>query len=502
MAGLRAVTVPAWDWSHVNAGSDDPRAAEPPRIINAVPGKVVNMNEQPSARRHMVPALVARRLAAALLLCVAGLQSALADLLPPFSWDRVPVAADLRTQRAMTDEEVRFITKNYSFVAIEKAQGMESLPASSRFTEEGFQAARKALKAVRPDMPVLYYWNSLIYYPLYRANSDFDQERWCKRRPQQRQPEGECWRDGRGRIQYDRANPGFQDWWHRKAASALGDMQADGLFIDALGREFDPALAQMLNRVTSAFKERNDRLIIVNLAKGVERSTADYLSMPGVDGFMIEHIGIEDRSDPEKMKDDMLAVQEFGKRGKVVLFKAWPDFVRTDKAWFGPNRTRAQRPAYDKLVAQARQDIAFPLACFLVVAQRHSYFQYSWGYQEPGDGNLVYRPDGKLDPQWYAELLRPLGAPKGDAQIDGYRFRRSFAHADVEVDLQRRVGTIRWANGQVSTSQASAGGSRTVGGQQADTQSMGGPQSREARREERRQQRREQRRQGEPALVR
>jgi hypothetical protein len=381
---------------------------------------------------------------AALLLCGQLALPAFAGVLPPFSWDRVPVAADLRTDRALSDEEARFMGSRYSFVVLEKGQGLESLPADKKHTEDGFLAARQALKAANPDMPVLYYWNSLIYYPLYRSTQSFDQQRWCMHRPR-RQPAADCWHDPRGRIHFERSNREFQEWWHRSALSALDDLHADGLFLDAIGREYDPDLAQMLGRLTAASPQRGGKLVLVNLAKGLQGGAANYLSMPGIDGFMIEHFGVEDHADPQVMKADLLAVQEAGKRGKVVLFKAWPDFVRRDAQWF--HQTREKRPAYQSLVEQARREITFPLACFLAVAQPHSYFQYSWGYAEPGDGNLIYRSErgDQLDPQWYPELMRALGAPKGDAEVNGFRFRRSFAHADVDVDLATRVGTIRWA---------------------------------------------------------
>jgi hypothetical protein len=40
--------------------------------------------------------------------------------------------------------------------------------------------------------------------------------------------------------------------------------------------------------------------------------------------------------------------------------------------------------------------------------------------------------------------LKPLGAPKGDASIDGYVFARSCAHADVHVDISAHTASINW----------------------------------------------------------
>jgi hypothetical protein len=79
------------------------------------------------------------------------------------------------------------------------------------------------------------------------------------------------------------------------------------------------------------------------------------------------------------------------------------------------------------------------LACFLVAAQEDAYFCYSWGYRE-NHGSLVD----------YPESHRRLGAPKQDAQCDGWIYTRTFEHADVWVDVSRRTARIRWNDGSES----------------------------------------------------
>ena len=81
----------------------------------------------------------------------------------------------------------------------------------------------------------------------------------------------------------------------------------------------------------------------------------------------------------------------------------------------------------------ARAEIEFPLAVFLIGAERGCYFGYSWGYDEK---------EGWL--QWYPEYDRPLGAPKGPARKTGWHYQREFEHARVEVDLTREWGRIEW----------------------------------------------------------
>ena len=86
---------------------------------------------------------------------------------------------------------------------------------------------------------------------------------------------------------------------------------------------------------------------------------------------------------------------------EMVIMKAFPGFNWTD--------SEKMSEPYEDLLAEARENISFPLACYLVAAQTHSYFCYSWGYREQ---------HGSLD--WYDEFDRPLGKPLGDAVIDGW----------------------------------------------------------------------------------
>ena len=77
--------------------------------------------------------------------------------------------------------------------------------------------------------------------------------------------------------------------------------------------------------------------------------------------------------------------------------------------------------------------ITFPLACFLVAAERNSYFCYKWGW---------LGEHGSYD--WYPELDKPVGPPKVEAERDGWTYRREFEHAKVVVDLENKEAQIDW----------------------------------------------------------
>ena len=81
----------------------------------------------------------------------------------------------------------------------------------------------------------------------------------------------------------------------------------------------------------------------------------------------------------------------------------------------------------------AARNITFPLAGFLIAAGPNCYFQYTWGWSSD---------NGTFD--WYPEFDKPLGAPKGDATRDGFKYTREFEHVSVFVDLETKTGRIDW----------------------------------------------------------
>jgi hypothetical protein len=131
------------------------------------------------------------------------------------------------------------------------------------------------------------------------------------------------------------------------------------------------------------------------------------------------------------------------KTHKIILFKGWPPtFSQSDPPT--PN-------TYANEVQTARDQITFPLACFLAVARRYWYFEYSWGWTEPNAGVLTYVPDSnplQLDKTWYPQLLNHLGKPDGPATVSssGYQYTRTFGHGSTMVtcDVQN------WMNSSIT----------------------------------------------------
>lgn len=125
------------------------------------------------------------------------------------------------------------------------------------------------------------------------------------------------------------------------------------------------------------------------------------------------------------MAEDLDAMRAAARAGKIVCLKAWPGFSWLDE--------EAMKKPHEELSRLARERLTFPLACFLIAAEPHSYFCYTWGYTEN---------HGTFD--WYPEFDKPLGPPKGEAKRDGWNFQREFAHALVSVNLETKAAKIEW----------------------------------------------------------
>ncbi len=83
----------------------------------------------------------------------------------------------------------------------------------------------------------------------------------------------------------------------------------------------------------------------------------------------------------------------------------------------------------------AKSRFNYQLAMFLICAEKYSYFDLKDGY------------DAKTSKIWMthpADYDRPLGAPKGPAVRNGYTYTREFAHASVQLDIEKQTGDVVW----------------------------------------------------------
>ncbi len=353
------------------------------------------------------------------------------NLFPKFSWDTVPVYIHFGDNGGLTDEEVGFVASHTNLVCLEKAHGMEVHGS----TEKGILYDTVRLKAANPNLKVIYYWNTFLDYPMFEAHQVYEQrpEWWLKTR------DGSLDKKN-GRIKrYDLSNPAVREWWTEEVKKAVVDGPCDGVFADAFpqiastaniklwGQEKYDAIELGLIETLKLTREKigGSKIIMYNGIRNTDtlHFGLDYLDY--ADAATIEHFGHFASMSKESMARDIEDMIAAGKRGKMVVMKGWPGFNFTQR--------EIRTVPYETLLARAKKNITFPLACFLIAAQKHSYFCYTWGYREN---------HGSLD--WYDEFDKPLGPPQSDAVREGWVLTRTFQHAKAWVNLDTREARIDW----------------------------------------------------------
>jgi hypothetical protein len=357
---------------------------------------------------------------------------------PPFSWDNVPLYAHFGDRNGLRNDDVEFIASHYDFVVLEKAHGQ----ATYGDTEPGTIKDVARIKAINPDAKILYYWNLLLDYPLYRASAiREDTPDWFIHHVDgglDRKPSGE---DGLRR--YDLSNPDFQQWWVTTAKSMLVEGSMDGVFIDAVpqvalrpdanikkwGAEKYEAIERGIGETLTELKREigRDSIVIFNGIRSVpggwDHGGMKYLDF--ADGAIVEHFNAFQSQQPEQIAEDIDRMIRAGKAGKIVILKAFPGLSWLDKDMMRLPQT--------ELIELAKQRIEFPLAAFLIVAEEHSYFNYTWGYRAQHGAYA-----------WYPEYDHRLGPPKGDAVRNGAEYRREFEYASVYLNIESKQAEIIW----------------------------------------------------------
>lgn len=357
---------------------------------------------------------------------------------PPFSWDTVPLYAHFGDANGLSNHDVEFVASRYDFVVLEKNHG----GARHGYTEPGTIKDVTSIKAINPDAKVLYYWNLLLDYPLYRASAmREDTPEWFIHHVEgglDIKPSGQ-----NGLKRYDLSNRDFQRWWITTAKEMLEAGSMDGLFIDAVpqvalrpdanikkwGADKYAAIETGIGEVLTGLRREigEDGIVIFNGIRSVpggwDHGGMKYLEL--TDGAIVEHFNAFQSQQPEQIAEDIERMIQAAKSGKIVILKTFPGFSWLDKDMM--------RLPQDELVELARQRIEFPLAAFLIVAGKHSYFNYTWGYQSHHGAYA-----------WYPEYDRRLGPPKGDATKNGSEYWREFEHASVYLNIESKQAEINW----------------------------------------------------------
>ena len=124
------------------------------------------------------------------------------------------------------------------------------------------------------------------------------------------------------------------------------------------------------------------------------------------------------------------AMQKAARQGKIIAFTTGFASPRHTSV-MGIDEGHATVGSH----AQARSGLTYPLAIFLVCAEKYSYFRIHEGYSANENDRWM---------RWFPEYDRPLGPPNGPATKDGFRYSRTFRHTTVQLDIQNRTASIEW----------------------------------------------------------
>ena len=347
---------------------------------------------------------------------------------PPDPWTRVPVNIHFgKRDDNMTDAEIEFLAKNSVMVTLEKGHGV----GAHGSTEAGVADTARRIKQCNPSVKVLFYLNAFINWGGYEAYKTYRPE-WTLRRA-----DGEIVKHRSGTPRPDPSSAAFREWWSDVIANEMKRGPIDGVFVDALPQALGSGLASGVGEkkakaVVAGLREMidltkrkigKDKILLVNGTRAT--NYREILDWEGIDGVMIEHFAAFNSEQPAAIRADLETIALAAAKGKFVVLKGWPSFNWID--------TEMMKRPNAELLKFAREQITFPLACFLVAARPGSLFCYSWGYTDR---------HGMLES--YPEFQRPLGAPLGEAKQTGWSYQRDFTHASVFVDIETKKARINW----------------------------------------------------------
>jgi len=347
---------------------------------------------------------------------------------PEFSWDHVPLYAHLGIGDGLEPDQCNFLADHFDIIAFTGGK------VTRGSVEPNIAAGARAIKKRNPKAKVLFYWASDMPKHQWKlSNAAFPKDGYLHSPKKRRQ-------------NFDVTRQDVRDWWSDVAAKAVHDYSCDGIFVDGAtagrpngpwSREFGAEKAAVMDKGMFAMLEEArkkmgpDKLIIFNPLHGYEKggSSLGEEYLPVTNGAMVDDFdraaNIKQQS-PEYMANTIEAMRKAAEDGKIIIFKAWPGFT-----WWS-DKELMKKP-HEEQYRIAKEEITFPLACFLVGAEPNCYFCYTWGWG---------KDTGVFD--WYPEFDKPLGPPKAKAVRKGWTYRREFEHASVFVDLDAKTAKINW----------------------------------------------------------
>jgi hypothetical protein len=350
---------------------------------------------------------------------------------PTWSWDRV--------------QRWGSVTSGNSDPAFIQAMAShhQILSVGNTFGDGGFETAA-ALKKANPELKILFYVNTGIFFGNYTGGLPVNEE-WFKYTLNDDEEREE---DTIRKYQsFNHSYPELRDWWAKRAADAAKHPAIDGIFIDKASDESaelvdeDGNLTDGTGHVRSyvgLFRAAPKNALIIGNTLRNERDGGSREVMNIFSGSYIERWERPSRFDPslQTVADARVAsiqlMREAALKGKILM-PAFHDRIERNQL-----KTMIKGGKEDELKQLIRGHVTKELAYYLIVAEKYSYFRYQ---PEKASNMPLYVNDPT---ELVDELTRPIGPPLGPPKKNGYEYTRLFEHVDVWLNVESGEARLNW----------------------------------------------------------
>lgn len=354
------------------------------------------------------------------------------DYYPAYSWDYLNLFGHFyKAGSNFSEQEAEQIALRFDVVSLESAHGEKAALGSD---VERSNAAM-LIKKYNPDCKVIAYRSlgsdggSVLSSGVMFTRPEYEYMM--------------IWNEDKteSTSSFDYRLQGVRDYWKESVYGMIDIGYLDGMFLDgyckytnddhslvsSLGQEgyfeYRDALFGMLDDYNEYYN--NKKLLIGN---GLGCSNIDDIEseivLDHVSGGMLDHFANYSAASASQIAQDIEHIIYTCNKKKVCLVKAWSRY----DTGLGTSQLTDE-----EAIAAAREDIVFPLACYLMGAGEYSYFGYSWQW--------LMTKGAMVD---FQEYNKPLGKPLGDYTADGWNYYREFEHAKAWANLETGEAEIIW----------------------------------------------------------
>lgn len=347
---------------------------------------------------------------------------------PDWSWDRARTWVAIRRTDAYSNEQIRALAAQ-DIVMLEKTNGVMAYGS----VEEGTLRVAKRVKAVNPNVKILFYHNAMVHYTgptfKYRAYETFKEE-WAMK----------GWKWMGKYVSYDHTNREFRKWWIQRALDMVAHEEIDGIFIDAIvkaevtrlpaknhGKAYWATAIELRERLPKG------KLLIGNALRAEgSANDANYKHLKYLDGSYLENW-----NKPNSLRRTLSLMSRALKKGRIIMLKGEPTHIDEHKL----GRIQSLRGRYNYVGRP--EFIGFALGYFLLIVEKHAYFSYRTGVNAAPYAKSVF------DNTRFEAITRKLGEPLGDFVNEGKGiYSREFQHLKVRVNIQTLEGVLTVKDGK------------------------------------------------------